>query len=311
MNLPASPRTSRSRRVLRNMVRNRQMYFMLIPGLIFFLVYRYVPMYGLIIAFKKFSVGRGIWGSRWIGLENFEDFFLSPVYGMMLRNTLVISLYKLVLCFPAPILLALMLNEVRRVHFRKTVQTVVCLPYFISWVVLGSIALVFFAPKTGVLSAMWQLLFGRPLDVMMNPHKFRGFLVFTEMWKETGWSAIIYTAALTSINYELYEAAHIDGANKWHELRYITMPSIMPTIMTMLILRLGHVLNAGFEQVLILQNSLVYEVSEIIDTYVYKVAFQQGNYGLSAAAGLFKSAIGLALVLVTNKIANRFEQGVF
>ncbi len=293
------------------MRRNRQLYYMLLPGLAFFLIYRYIPMYGLIIAFKKFSIGRGILGSKWIGWENFQDFFNSPVFGMVMRNTVIISLYKLILCFPAPILLALMLNEVRRKRFRKVTQTVVCLPYFISWVVLGSIALVFFAPRSGVLPDLWRWLTGNQLNVMMDPRAFRGFLVFTEMWKETGWSAIIYTAALSSINEELYEAARIDGANKWHELRYVTIPGIMPTIVTMLILRLGHVLNAGFEQVLVLQNSMVYEVSEIIDTYVYKVAFQQGQYGLSTAAGLFKSGIGLILVIATNGIANRFEQGVF
>ena len=302
---------SPSRKKWLRIIRNRQLYYMLIPGALYFLIYRYVPMYGLIIAFKKFSVGRGIWGSRWIGWENFSDFFHSPVYRMVLTNTLIISLYKLILCFPAPIILALMLNEVRRIPFRKTIQTVVCLPYFISWVVLGSIALVFFAPKTGVVSWIWQSLTGNQLDLMMNSKYFRGFLVFTEMWKETGWSAIIYTAALTSINVEMYEAAQIDGANKWRELTDITIPSILPTIMTMLILRLGHVLNAGFEQVLILQNDMVYTVSEIIDTYVYKVAFQQGNYGLSTAAGLFKSLIGLVLVIITNKIADRFDQGVF
>lgn len=175
---------------------------------------------------------------------------------------------------------------------------------------LGSIALVFFAPKTGVVPMLAQMLTGKSLNVMMNPKNFRAFLVCTEIWKETGWSAIIYTAALTSISEELYEAARIDGANKAQELRYITLPGILPVIMTMLILRVGHILNAGFEQVLILQNSMVYEVSEIIDTYVYKTAFQQGNYGMSAAADLCKSLIGLVLVVTTNKIAERFDQGV-
>lgn len=310
MNGSGVRRPKRAARVGREMRKHKALYFMLLPGLIFFLVYRYIPMYGIVIAFKKFSIGRGIWGSKWVGLENFMDFFTSPVFDMVMMNTVLISLYKLVLCFPAPILLSLMLNEVRRRRFQKTVQTVVCLPYFISWVVLGSIALVFFAPKTGVVPMLAQALTGESFNVMMNPKSFRGFLVFTEIWKETGWSAIIYTAALAGINEELYEAARIDGANKAQELRYITLPGIIPVIMTMLILRVGHILNAGFEQVLILQNDMVYEVSEIIDTYVYKVAFQQGNYGMSTAAGLFKSLIGLVLVVSTNKIAERFDQGV-
>lgn len=310
MNKSVAQRPSRKLKLAKEILKNKSLYFLLLPGIIFFFIYRYIPMYGVVIAFKKFSIGRGIWGSKWIGLENFYDFFTSPVYGMVMNNTLLISFYKLILCFPMPILLALMLNEVRRKRFRKAIQTVVCLPYFISWVVLGSIALVFFAPKTGVVPVLYTALTDNTFNVMMNPKNFRGFLVFTEIWKETGWSAIIYTAALTTINEEMYEAARIDGANKLQELIYVTLPSIVPVIMTMFILRVGHILNAGFEQVLILQNNMVYEVSEIIDTYVYKVAFTQGNYGLSTAAGLFKSLIGLVLVIITNKIANQFDQGV-
>lgn len=304
-------RSLKARKKVKEILKNKSFYLMMLPGIIFFLIYRYIPMYGIVIAFKKFSIGRGIWGSKWIGLENFSDFFSSPVFDMVMTNTIVISLYKLVLCFPAPIILALMLNEVRRKSFQKVVQTVVCLPYFISWVVLGSISLVFFAPKTGVIPSVVMRLTGNTMNLMMSPKYFRGFLVFTEIWKETGWSAIIYTASLTAINEEFYEAARIDGANKAQEMFYITIPSILPVIMTMLMLRVGHILNAGFEQVLILQNNMVYEVSEIIDTYVYKVAFQQGNYGLSTAAGLFKSLIGLILVIGTNKIASRFDQAVF
>lgn len=185
MNGSGVRRPKRAARVGREMRKHKALYFMLLPGLIFFLVYRYIPMYGIVIAFKKFSIGRGIWGSKWVGLENFMDFFTSPVFDMVMMNTVLISLYKLVLCFPAPILLSLMLNEVRRRRFQKTVQTVVCLPYFISWVVLGSIALVFFAPKTGVVPMLAQALTGESFNVMMNPKSFRGFLVFTEIWKET------------------------------------------------------------------------------------------------------------------------------
>lgn len=290
--------------------RDRALYLLLVPATAFLLIYRYWPMYGITIAFKRYSIPLGIMKSPWVGLENFRDFLGSPFFEQILWNTVVISLYKLVICFPAPIILALMLNQVRHNGYKSAVQTVIYLPYFISWVVVGSIVLVFFAPQSGILPKVWTSLTGMPLDLIMNPKAFRGMLIFTEAWKETGWGTIVYLAGLTSISAELYEAAVIDGANKRQELVYITLPCLVPVIMTMLILRVGQILNAGFEQIFVLQNPMVYEVSEILDTYAYKTGFTQANYGLSTAVSLFKSVIGLLMVICANKFADRFGEGV-
>ncbi|HEY5586745.1 MAG TPA: ABC transporter permease subunit [Ruminiclostridium sp.] len=299
-----------SKKLWREVWRDNTLYLMMLPAIAFFIIYRYIPMYGIIIAFKKFNFGMGIINSPWIGLENFQDLFRSPFFSMIMYNTITISFYKLVLCFPLPIIVALMLNQVRNKYFKSSIQTVIYLPYFISWIVVATVVYVFLSPDSGVISKLWADITGSKLDIMMNPKYFRGLLIFTEAWKETGWGTIIYLASLSSINSELYEAADIDGASRLQGIFYITIPSIMPAILTMLILRVGYILNAGFEQIFVMQNAMVYQVSEILDTYVYKTGFQQGNFGLSTAVGLFKSIVGLTMVVITNNIAKRFGEDI-
>ncbi len=280
----------------------RQLYLMMIPGLLFLFVYRYLPMYGVVIAFKDFRIARGILRSPWAGLINFEELFLSPFFEMILRNTIIISGLKLIFVFPVPIILALMLNEVAGLRLKKTIQTVLYLPHFLSWVVIGNLIFILIAPSTGVLSNFLQALAGRQIDMLIHPEKFRILLVISEIWKEAGWGTIIFLAALVGVDPNLYEASLMDGAKKLQQIWYITIPAIMPIIIIIFILRLGYVMDAGFEQIFVLQNVMVYQTSEIIDTYVYKAAFEQGRYALGAAAGLFKSVIGMALVLLANRL---------
>ena len=284
-------------------------YLLMFPGFLFFIVYRYIPMGGLIMVFKNYRITRGIFASDWYGLQNFIDLFSAPIFPMVIRNTILISLYKLVFGFPAPIIVALLLNEINNIAFKRTLQTVLYLPHFISWVVMAGIINALLAPHTGAIPLFLQRSFGIQLDLLMNPKNFVGLLVGSSIWKEVGWGSIIYLASITSIDTELYEAATVDGANRFQQLLKITLPLLVPVIMTMLLLRLGNILNAGFEQILVMQNSLVFRVSEILDTYVYQ-RFLQGQYAIGAASGLFKSVIGLCLVLITNRVAKNFDQEV-
>jgi putative aldouronate transport system permease protein len=286
------------------------MYVIMIPCFLYLLIYRYIPMGGLIMVFKDFRIARGLLGSDWSGLKNFERLFAVPNFGQIMRNTVEISLLKLLFGFPAPIILALMLNELRAVAFKRTLQTVLYLPHFISWVVCGTLVFSLFGPSSGAITSICREWFGVELNVMMDPGNFRAMLIWSDVWKEVGWGSIIYLAALASIDVSYYEAAVIDGANKRQQLWYVTMPHLLPIIMTMLLLRVGKIMNAGFEQIYVLQNSLVYDVSEILDTYTYKAAFQRGQYALGAAAGLIKSIIGLVFVVSTNKLAEFFDQEV-
>ncbi len=298
----------RRRHLFRDLYRGKLLYLMLLPGLAYFIVYRYIPMYGVTIAFRDFRITRGITGSPWVGLTVFRSVFNAPFFWQVFRNTVIISFYKVFLAFPAPIILALMMNEIRSQWYKRTVQTIMYLPHFLSWVVAAHLILVFMGPHTGVFSRLYLELTGVRFEALVSPRSFRGLLVVTEIWKTAGWGTIIYLAALSSIDPTLYEAAIIDGARKHQQIRYVTIPSIMPVIVIMFILRVGQILDAGFEQVFVLQNPLVYEVSEILDTYVYKTAFQQGRYAFGAAVGLFKSSIGLVLVATTNYLARRFGQ---
>ena len=294
------------------LITHRYLYLMLLPGAVVLLIYRYLPMYGLTIAFKNFRLSRGIWRSPWIGFENFERFFSSPFFELIITNTVIISLLKLVFVFPVPIVLALMLNEVRVNWYKRGVQTVLYLPHFLSWVVIGHLAVVFLAPQTGVITNLLRDSIGLAPNMLMDPGAFRGTLVLTDIWKEAGWGTIIFLAALAGVDPDLYEAATIDGARKLQQIWYITLPSIMPVVIIIFILRIGHILDAGFEQIFILQNPVVYDVSEILDTYTYRAAFQEGQYSIGATVGFFKSVVGLGMVLAANWAIRKVgEEGVF
>lgn len=307
----------RKQRLRRGLPRNKEqwkrmgmIYLLMLPALLMIFVYRYIPMGGgILIAFKEFRITKGIFASDWNGIKNFLTLFQSPFFGMALRNTISISFKKLIFGFPIPILLAIMLNEVRSNKAKRIFQTGYYLPHFISWVVIANLLIVFFAPSSGALSGIFRTL-GVNYNPLIDKSQFQGFLVLSDIWKEVGWSSIIYLAAITSIDPTLYEAGVIDGANRFQLMRHITFSSLIPTIMMMLMLRVGHILNAGFDQIFVMQNTAVYEVSEILDTFTYKLGFQQGDYATGTVAALFKSIVGLVLVLGINKLAARIDSEV-
>ncbi len=285
------------------------LYLMMLPGLIYFLVYKYLPMYGVVMAFQEFRLAKGFFRSEWIGWKNFSDFFTSAFFPIVMENTLIISFSKLLLGFPAPIILALMLDAVRCRWYKRTVQTIVYLPHFISWVIMGNIISIFFSGGSGVIPQLLKEWFGIQVNWLGEDTPFRILLVLSDIWKEVGWGTIIYMAALTGIDPVLYEAASMDGARKKHLLWYITLPSLLPVITTMFILRIGNIMNAGFEQILVLQNPMVYMTTETVEMYSYNRGFVQGDYGFGAAVGLFQSAVGMIMVICANHFANKYGEG--
>lgn len=287
----------------------RYLYLLIIPGIIYFIVFRYIPMYGVVIAFQDFSISKGIWNSTWVGLEQFHKLFSGFSFPAVFKNTVIISLYKLVFGFPAPIILALLLNEVKSAGFKKITQTIVYLPHFISWVILAGLIAMFLHPDTGLVNEVIKLFNGQhAIDFLVNKSYFRGILVVTDIYKGIGWGSIVYIAAISTIDSTVYEAAMVDGANRLKQMWYITLPALKSTIVVMFILNMGGILNAGFEQILLLYNPRVYEVADVIDTYVYRNGIMSSNYSLSTAAGLFKSVISMALIIITNKIAHALEE---
>lgn len=284
------------------------LYLMLVPGLIYVVLFKYLPIAGNMIAFKEYKIFQGIWGSPWCGLDNFTRLFESDNFYVIMRNTLLISFYKILIGFPVPIVLALLINEVNNTAFKRTVQTVAYLPHFISWVVIASLASSLLSPTDGAINMLRADLGLDPIFFMGDSRYFRSVLVLSDIWKEMGWSAIIYLAALAGIPQDMYEAATIDGASKLQKLVFITLPSIVPTIIIMLLLRVGGILNAGFEQVFTMYNTAVYDVADIIDTYVYRIGIVQTQYGFSAAVGLFKSVIACIMVVSCNWIAGKADQ---
>jgi putative aldouronate transport system permease protein len=285
---------------------------MILPTIAFFIIFRYVPMYGLVMAFKDFKVNLGIMGSPWMGLKNFETIFSMATFGRAMRNTLIISLLKLAAGFPMPIILALVLNEVRHLRFKKVVQTVSYLPYFLSWVVLAGVFIQLFSPSTGLVNYILKMLGAEPIYFMGDNAWFRPMLVVTEVWKDMGWSSIIFLAAIASVEQSMYEAAICDGANRFQRIWHITLPNILPTITVLLILNIGHLLDAGFDQIFNMYNGAVYETSDILDTYVYRLGIGDMRYSLATAVGLFKNVIGFLLVIGTNIISKKItDSGIW
>lgn len=284
-------------------VKYKYLYLLLVPPMAFFVVYKYLPMFGIIIAFKEFYVGTGIWGSEWVGLKQFERLFTSYYFPVIFRNTLTISLQHLVFGFPAPIILALLLNEIRRKAFKRVVQTISYLPHFISWVIMAGLMQTLLSPTDGIVAAIFQAMGKNPIYFLGTPDYFRPVLILSGIWKEVGWGTIIYLAALSGVDPELYEAAIIDGANRLQQTIYVTIPSIMSVVVVLLILQVGNILDAGFFQVLNLYSPAVYEVSDIFDTYVYREGLLKANYSFATAVGLFKGIVGLILVAGANRFA--------
>ncbi|MBE5041143.1 ABC transporter permease [Ructibacterium gallinarum] len=292
--------------------KKKYLYLMLLPCVIYFILFHYVPMYGIVMAFKDFDFGKGIWNSPWIGLENFRYMFSLPDFYSVLKNSLTLSLLRLLFGFPMPLLLALMINEIRMVKFKKTVQTIIYLPHFISWVVIGGILVNFLSPTWGVVNKILGSFGVEPIFFMAEEKYFKWMVVLSSIWKEAGWGTILYLAALTAINPELYEAARIDGANRFQQLYRITLPCIVPTIVTLFILRTGTIMSNGSEQILVLQNSQNLSVSEVFETYTYRVGIIGGRYSFATTVGLFTSVIGTVLIVCTNRISKMMgENGLW
>jgi putative aldouronate transport system permease protein len=295
---------SRLRSLLNRMWKARALYVLLLPVVIFFLVFRYYPYWGLSLAFKDFRPATSIFEMPWVGFAHFERLFSLPAFSRVFMNTLIISLMKLLIGMPVPILFALLLNEIRFVLFKRAVQTVTLFPHFLSWVVYGGIMVLFLAP--GGIIADFAAVFGiNGNTLLVDTRLFRGILVITDIMKGFGFSAILYLAAMTSIDTELYDAARVDGANRWQQMRYITLPGISGVIVIVLILNMGHILDAGFEQVFVMYNPAVYSVADIIDTYTYRIGLVEGRFSIATALGLFKGVIGFILIVTSNQIIKR------
>ena len=295
------------KQLLANYRQNRLLYWLILPSLIFILIFNYIPMGGLIIAFQDYSFTRGIWGSEWIGFENFTDFFSGMYFGRTLGNTLALSGLDLLFNFPAAILLALMLNEVRSTRFKRTIQTVSYMPHFISMVVAAGL-IKEFCDSSGVISSLAVQLGGKPQSYISQPQYFRSIFTISEIWKSVGFNSIVYLAALSGISEELYEAARIDGAGRWRQLFHVTFPGLLPTIIIMLILRCGAIMNVKFEKVLLLYYPSTYSTADIISTYVYRMGIIKQKIGFSTAVGLFNSVISLILVLGVNKLSKVYTE---
>ena len=290
---------------LRSIYRNKWFYLMMIPGLVYYILFHYAPMVGTLIAFQDYNLMKGIWGSPWVGFENFQVIFDNPEFLRIMKNTLIISIYKIIGSMVPDVILALMLNEVRVRWFKRVVQTITYGPYFLSWVIVYGLVFSFLAPGSGLLSTFVRDAGWGQIDLLTNEGFFRPLLVLTEMWKNTGFGAIIYLAALASINQELYEAAVVDGAGRWRQLWHITLPGLREVFALILIIRIGGILDAGFDQVFIFLNARVYDVGDIVDTWVYRYGFERLEFGVAAAMGVFKSFIGLILVIGANKVAKK------
>ena len=286
-----------------------QLVLMFLPVIFALVMFHYIPMYGIIIAFKNFKLSKGILGSEWVGLLQFQKMLKMPSFKEVFGNSIKISLLKTLFGFPAPILLSLLINEINSMPFKKTVQTISYLPHFLSWVVLGGLFRNFLSPSTGFVNDIIKAFGGEPIFFIADPKYFVGVLIVTDIWKGVGWGTIIYLACIAGISPELYEAAKVDGANRLQRMLHITLPGLIPVISIQFILHSGSLVNAGFDQIFNLYNENVYRVADIIDTYVYRKGLIDQQYSFSAAVGLFKNVISFALVLMTNVIVKKLNSG--
>ncbi len=300
-------RESFSIRVKKDWKRNRSLYLMVLPVILFYILFHYKPMYGAIIAFQDYNPRQGVTGSEWVGFDQFIRFFTSPYFGRLVKNTLLLSVYGIIFGFPAPIILALLLNELRARRFKKTVQTITYLPHFISLVVVTGI-IKDFTQSTGLINDIIVMFGGERSSLIQNPALYRTIYIVSDIWQGIGWGSIIYLSALSGVDQQLYEAASIDGAGRWKQLIHVTLPGIAPTIVIMLIMRMGQLLGTGYEKTILLYNEATYETADVIASYIYRVGILERNWSYSTAIGLFNSVINLALLIATNKISRRVSE---
>ncbi|GAA4859313.1 sugar ABC transporter permease [Paenibacillus vulneris] len=309
----ASVITPRKRKTwLTRVVRDKHLMLLLLPGLLYFIVFKYVPMWGVLLAFKNYQPFIGFMDSEWVGFDHFKRFFADPVFFHLIRNTLLLGLYDMVFFFPAPIILALMLNEVRVAFYKRFIQSIIYMPHFISMVIVASITYLLLTTEGGVINELLVKVIGKKIEFLTSESTFRPMIIIQSIWKEMGWGTIIFLAALAGVDQEQYEAATVDGASRFRQLWHITLPAIQGTIIVLLILRMGNFLDRGFEQILLMSNALNRPVADVFDTYVYTVGITQGAFSYSTAVGLFKAVIGVTLVFTSNYLAKRAgHSGIF
>lgn len=295
---------------IKNFTKHWMLYVMILPGIIFYIVFKYIPLFGSVIAFQDYQIFKGIWNSPWVGLENFQFLFSYQDFFLVLRNTATIAFYQLVFSFPAPIILALLFNEVRILLAKKTLQSLFYLPHFLSWVVVGGIVFELLSTQ-GIVNVVLGFFDVEPILFMQEEKYFRTIVVLSGIWKEIGWGTIIYLAAIAGINPNLYEAALVDGASRWKQTIHITIPMLFPTILVLFLLNIGNFLELGFDQIFNLLTPMTYSVGDIIETYVYRAGVLQGQYSMTTAIGLFQSVIGFALLWIFNRLARKTDQGLW
>lgn len=299
-------------KIIAGLKTNKFLYFMIFPGLLYFIIFKYLPMAGLIIAFQDYQPFLGILGSPWVGLKHFIRLFTEPTFFMLLKNTLILFALNLVIFFPMPIIVALMLNEVKNRYFKAGIQTIIYIPHFMSWVIIVSISFIFLNVDGGIINEFLASIGMEKISFLTSPDWTRTIYITQIIWKELGWSTIIYLAAITAVDTQLYEAAEMDGAGRIRKTWHVTLPAIRPVIITLLILKIGSTLDLGFEHMYLLLNSLNRSVAEIFDTYIYTAGLKNGQLSFSTAVGLFKGLVGLVLVILANKLAKKFgEDGVY
>ncbi|WP_281885134.1 sugar ABC transporter permease [Paenibacillus sp. YYML68] len=296
---------SSSMSVWKYMWKFRVLYFLTIPGIVYYLLFKYVPLAASFIAFKDYNIFKGVFGSPWVGFKHFERMFEHADFLRILKNTFILGGLDIIIAFPMPIVIALMLNELRIVAYKRVIQTVIYMPHFLSWVIIGGIAVGILSPSTGIVNQFIKWLGFEPIYFLAENSMIRGVLVTSGVWKEVGWGTIIYLAALAGVNPDLYEAAEIDGANRWQQTLAITIPSILPAMTILFLLKIGDFLDYGFDRVFVFLNPLTYENGEILDTYIYRAGLLQQEYSYTTAVGLFKSLVGLTLIVVANKLSKK------
>lgn len=299
------PESQRS--LLKNIKKYWPYYVMVLPGVIYMIIFKYVPMLGSVIAFQDYSVYEGITGSKWVGFKNFVNLFAYPDFMKIFKNTLILGAYKIIFVFPIPIFLALMMNEVRHEKLKKAIQTAVYIPYFLSWIIVAELVFDFLGIN-GIFNQIRNLFGQQSILVMQQSRYFRIVYVISSIWKEAGWGTVVYIAAISGIDQSLYEAAQIDGASRWQRMTKITLPLLVPTIITLLLLNIGSFMDLGFEHVFSLLTPMTYSTGDIFDTYVYRVGILQAQYSPTTAVGLFQSTIGLIMVVVFNKISSKVSE---
>ncbi|MDF2961309.1 MAG: binding-protein-dependent transport system inner rane component [Paenibacillus sp.] len=299
-------------RLRRAILQQKWMYVLALPGILYFLLFKFAPLWGLLIAFKEYNPYKGLWGSEWVGFTNFIELFSSQVFYIMLRNTFAINIFGIIFMFPLPIILAVMLNEVRHEVFKRINQSIVYLPHFLSWVVVASMTFFMLSTDVGIVNKIISGFGYETVSFLSTPDYYWALLTVQSMWKEAGWGTIIFLAAMAGVDPQQYEAAVIDGASRMKQIWHITLPAIRPTIIILLILRLGHMADVGFEQVLLMNNPLVTSVSQVFDTYAYTIGILGGKTSVGVTVGMFKGVVGLILVLLSNYTVKKMgQEGIY